>query len=61
MKMNIPPCPMCGTSKHATARADGLYYCTKHGMYDSDPTEGGDYHDRDVSRRIERQERRGRR
>lgn len=52
----VPPCPMCRTNKHSSPRSDGTYYCTKHGMYDDDPDEGGDYHDRDVSRRIERNE-----
>lgn len=54
--MTIPPCPRCGTNKHATARRDGLYHCSLHGLYDDDPDEGGTHHNWDPSRRLTREE-----
>lgn len=52
---NIPPCPMCGHNRHSWTHGREEYYCSKHGIYDNDPDEGGS-HFADPSRRIEKQE-----
>ncbi len=52
-----PACPRCRTNRGATRRHDGLYQCgVCRGLYDDDPNEGGTYHHRDPSRRLEREE-----
>lgn len=54
--MSKPPrCPLCNSA--GKRRLDGDYQCTGcGGLYDGDPDEGGDYHSRDVARRMEREE-----
>lgn len=39
----LPPCPMCGNSKHTVQMEPGLYRCALHGLHDGKPNEGGDY------------------
>ncbi|WP_425618083.1 hypothetical protein NA78x_001776 [Anatilimnocola sp. NA78] len=59
--MSVPPCPMCGHSRNATAqRGDrsSYFFCSVHGLYDDKPDEGGDYADHRPDIRIEREERR---
>jgi tRNA(Ile2) C34 agmatinyltransferase TiaS len=54
----IPPCPRCGTNRHANARADGDYYCSNcRGLYDNDPNEGGTHSDFNPAVRLELEER----
>lgn len=55
--MSKPKCPSCGSPKaipfgHRTFRCGNC-----DGLYDDDPTEGGDHSDRNPGARIERQER----
>lgn len=55
--MNNPPCPACGCKK-ADPQKGGFFRCTRcDGLYDSDPSEGGDHHDRNPAARLEREER----
>lgn len=54
-----PPavCPKCRLGDEVSRRHGGDYYCHRCRMeFDSDPDEGGDYDDRDPSRRLEREE-----
>lgn len=54
-----PPCPRCGTNRQVVNHGREEFFCGKcGGIFDSDPSEGGDYSDRDPSARLERQERR---
>lgn len=47
-------CPRCNRQ---TKPQSGLHWCTWcRALFDDDPDEGGDYHDRDPSRRLVRQE-----
>lgn len=59
-KLKLPPCPACGTAKQAIAVgvSGEVFHCCKcGGNFDTtDPNEGGDYDDRDPSRRMEREE-----
>ena len=51
-------CPRCGEEHRVTAGI-GYFYCQTCQMcYDDNPTEGGDYSDRNPGIRIEREERR---
>lgn len=59
---SLPPCPVCKTAKQVVRQGvvGDLFLCKKcGGIFDSDPSEGGDFH-ADPSRRIELQERRKR-
>lgn len=48
------PCPRCG---RRTQPQGGLHWCTHcRALFDDDPDEGGDYSDRDPSRRLVRAE-----
>lgn len=52
-------CPKCHRSKGITrvGVVGDQFWCASCNMgFDSDPEEGGDYHDRDVARRLEREE-----
>lgn len=54
---SIPRCPVEGCGCKSVV-AGNLFRCTKCGaLHDGHPEEGGDYSDRDVSARMERQER----
>lgn len=55
--MSTPTCPLCGSTKAAKA-GKGRYKCNRcGGLFDDDPDEGGDYHQRNPSARLEREER----
>jgi len=51
---------MCGHNRKSDAKRgeDNLFICSIHGLYDSNPNEGGDYADHRPDIRIEREERR---
>lgn len=56
MTGNQPKCPHCGTAKQVSACGE-LYHCKRcGGLFDDDPEEGGDYDDRDPSKRLLRRE-----
>jgi len=60
---DMPACPRCGPRKRNLVIESGhrLWYCHGcHMQFDDDPEEGGDFDDRDPSRRLERQEARRR-
>jgi hypothetical protein len=58
----LPPCPMCGNSRHSVPQGEpGLFICTKHGMLYDVTDDGGDYSDRNPAARLEREERRQKR
>lgn len=58
MTAQLPPCPRCGTNRHANAMADRQFYCSKcKGLYDDQPDEGGTHSDFNPAVRIEREER----
>lgn len=47
-----PPCPACGCKK-ADPQKGGFFRCTRcDGLYDSDPSEGGDHGNRPDERMI---------
>lgn len=51
-------CPRCKRRQPARG-PDAIYRCDHcQAMFDADPSEGGDYSDRDPSARLEREERR---
>lgn len=52
----IPKCPQCGRVKSVRKLADDEYTCSYCNNYFGDPNDGGDHHETDASRRIERQE-----
>jgi hypothetical protein len=54
MKTSEPKCPVCG--RKGVAAGPDTYRCKLGHLFDCAPDEGGDYHDRDPSRRLERQE-----
>lgn len=56
MPDTIPPCPMCGNNRHAIQHGRDEFFCSKHGLYDGNPDEGGSYMN-DPSKRMERVER----
>ena len=57
MTEKTPRSPCCNSPGIAQGTS-GFYACKRcGGLFDDDPEEGGDYHSRDVSRRIERNER----
>lgn len=53
-------CPACLQAGHRTKSDDlggGHYRCRAcRGLHDGEPDEGGDYHDADPSRRLERED-----
>lgn len=54
-----PTCPKCGhRHRNAVSEVESrLWYCTRcNMMFDDDPDDGGDFDDRDPSRRLEREE-----
>ena len=51
-------CPRCNRPQPKRGSRDTIYYCEFcRGMFDDDPTDGGDYSDRNPAARIEREER----
>ncbi len=58
--MSVPPCPMCGHSRNASAKRGevNLFICSVHGLYDNDPSEGGTHSTFNPGARMEREERR---
>ena len=59
MSTTLPPCPGCGTNRHANAMADGQFYCSRcKCLFDNDPDEGSDVSDHNPAARLEREERR---
>ena len=51
-------CPFCGSKRVAKLSAHMFRCATCDRYFDDDPNEGGDYDDRDPSRRLIRQEER---
>jgi ribosomal protein L37AE/L43A len=49
-------CPKCGRPQPLRAGNDVMYGCSCGAQFDNDVNEGGDFDDRDPSRRIERRD-----
>jgi hypothetical protein len=52
--MSKPKCPQC--NKKGNEYRPGVFKCPLGHVFDSNPNEGGDYHESDPSRRLENQE-----
>jgi ribosomal protein L37AE/L43A len=51
-------CPKCNRPQPKRGGHDSIYYCEHcRCQFDDDPTDGGDYSDRNPAARLERQER----
>lgn len=50
-----PPCPCC-KRRNIVVRQGEFWFCKFCGLFDDSPDEGGTHHDRDPSRRLEREE-----
>jgi hypothetical protein len=55
----LPPCPVCNKTKFVSrvGAVGDMYRCANHGLFDDDPSEGGDHGNRPDARLL-REERR---
>jgi hypothetical protein len=63
-KARMPKCPVCNSAKQVLSigLSGDMFHCRKcGGSFDGNSEEGGDWDDRDPSRRMERQEARANR